>query len=148
MTGATRKHVGRAVAVRGDAHRVRLVGRIQHPLSSIRYASGERQTWGINFGRSRRRNLELSFWSGPLDNQWRVSEAGQLTQLSVPAPVDRVQVVPYALAQAQDGVSPNWDAGIDASYAITATTAIYGTLYPDLRPWRPTRSRSISRVSN
>jgi len=101
------------------------------PLSSIRYSSGERRTWGINFGRSRRRNLELSFWSGPLDNQWRVSEAGRLTQLSVPAPVDRVQVVPYALAQAQDGVSPNWDAGIDARYAITATTAIYGTLYPD-----------------
>ncbi len=101
------------------------------PLSSIRYASGDRQTWGINFGRSRRRNLELSFWSGPLDNQWRVSEAGRLTQLSVPAPVDRIQVVPYALAQAQDGVPPNWDAGIDARYAITATTAIYGTLYPD-----------------
>jgi len=101
------------------------------PLSSIRYASGERQTWGINFGRSRRRSLELSFWSGPLDNQWRVSEAGRLTQLSVPAPVDRIQVVPYALAQAQDGVSPNWDAGVDARYAITATTAIYGTLYPD-----------------
>jgi uncharacterized protein DUF5916/cellulose/xylan binding protein with CBM9 domain len=101
------------------------------PLSSIRYASGDRQTWGINFGRSRRRNLELSFWSGPLDNQWRVSEAGRLTQLSVPAPVDRIQVVPYALAQAQDGASPNWDAGIDARYAVTATTAIYGTLYPD-----------------
>ena len=77
------------------------------------------------------RNLELSFWSGPLDNQWRVSEAGRLTQLSVPAPVDRIQVVPYALAQAQDGVPPNWDAGIDARYAMTATTAIYGTLYPD-----------------
>jgi Domain of unknown function (DUF5916) len=101
------------------------------PLSSIRYASGERQTWGINFGRSRRRNLELSFWSGPLDNQWRVSEAGRLTQLSVPAPVDRIQVVPYALSRAQDGVSPEWDAGIDARYAVTATTAVYATLYPD-----------------
>jgi Domain of unknown function (DUF5916)/Carbohydrate family 9 binding domain-like len=101
------------------------------PLSSIRYAAGERQTWGINLGRSRRRTLELSFWSGPLNNQWRVSEAGRLTQLSVPAPVDRIQVVPYALTRAQDGVTPDWEAGIDARYAITATTAIYGTLYPD-----------------
>jgi Domain of unknown function (DUF5916)/Carbohydrate family 9 binding domain-like len=101
------------------------------PLSSIRYAAGERQTWGINVGRSRRRTLELSFWSGPLDNQWRVSEAGRLTQLNVPAPVDRIQVVPYALTRAQDHVSPDWEAGIDARYAITATTAIYGTLYPD-----------------
>jgi hypothetical protein len=101
------------------------------PLSSIRYAAGERQTWGINMGRSRRRTLELSFWSGPLDNQWRVSEAGRLTQLNVPAPVDRIQVVPYALTRAQDHVSPDWEAGIDARYAMTATTAIYGTLYPD-----------------
>jgi hypothetical protein len=101
------------------------------PLSSIRYTAGEHQTWGINFGRSRRRTLELSFWSGPLDNQWRVSEAGRLTQLSVPAPADRIQVVPYALTRAQDHVSPDWEAGIDARYAITATTAIYGTLYPD-----------------
>lgn len=30
------------------------------PLSSIRYAAGENRTWGINFGRSRRRTLELS----------------------------------------------------------------------------------------
>jgi hypothetical protein len=101
------------------------------PLSSITYVAGERQTWGINFGRSRRRTLELSFWSGPLDNQWRVSEAGRLTQLSVPAPVDRIQVVPYALTRAQDHVAPDWEAGIDARYAITATTAVYGTLYPD-----------------
>jgi cellulose/xylan binding protein with CBM9 domain len=43
------------------------------PLSSVRYVAGEGQTWGINFGRSRRRTLEMSFWSGPLDNQWRVS---------------------------------------------------------------------------
>ena len=43
----------------------------------------------------------------------------------------RIQVVPYALARAQDHVSPDWEAGIDARYAITATTAIYGTLYPD-----------------
>ena len=54
------------------------------PLSSIRYAAGEKRTWGINFGRSRRRTLELSFWSGPLDNQWRLSQAGRLVGLTVP----------------------------------------------------------------
>ncbi len=101
------------------------------PLSSVRYAAGQRQTWGINFGRSRRRTLEVSFWSGPLDNQWRVSEAGRLTGLSVPPPVDRVQVVPYGLSRLQDRVAPDWEAGIDARYALTPTTAVYGTLFPD-----------------
>ena len=101
------------------------------PLSSVRYAAGDHQTWGINFGRSRRRTLETSFWSGPLDNQWRVSEAGHLTSLSVPPPVDRIQVVPYGLSRLQDRVAPEWNAGIDARYALTPTTSAYGTLYPD-----------------
>jgi hypothetical protein len=101
------------------------------PLSSIRYAAGEKQTWGINFGRSRRRTLEKSFWSGPLDNQWRVSEAGRLTALNVPPPIDRIQIVPYGLTRAQDGVAPTWDGGVDARYALTPTSAVYGTLFPD-----------------
>lgn len=101
------------------------------PLSSIRYVAGERQTWGINFGRSRRRTLEVSFWSGPLDNQWRVSQAGRLSPLSVPPPLDRIQVVPYALSRLQDRVAPDWEAGIDARYALTPTTSVYGTLFPD-----------------
>jgi hypothetical protein len=101
------------------------------PLSSVRYVAGDGQTWGINFGRSRRRTLETSFWSGPLDNQWRVSGGGRLIGLNVPPPLDRLQVVPYALTRAQDHVAPEWDAGIDARYALTPTTAVYGTLYPD-----------------
>jgi len=101
------------------------------PLSSIRYAAGDNRTWGINVGRSRRRTLELSFWSGPLDNQWRVSEAGRLLGLNVPRPVDRIQAVPYGLARLQDGVAPDRQTGIDARYALTPTTAVYGTLFPD-----------------
>jgi hypothetical protein len=101
------------------------------PLSSIRYAAGENRTWGINVGRSRRRTLELSFWSGPLDTQWRVSEAGRLRGLNVPPPIDRVQVVPYGLTRLQDGAKPHREAGVDARYALTPTTAVYATLFPD-----------------
>lgn len=101
------------------------------PLSSIRYAAGDNRTWGVNFGRSRRRTLELSFWSGPLDHQWRVSQAGRLAGLTVPPPIDRLQVVPYGLARLQEGTTSDWDAGIDARYALTPTTAIYGTVFPD-----------------
>ena len=101
------------------------------PLSSIRYTAGEKRTWGINVGRSRRRTLELSFWSGPLDSQWRVSEAGRLLGLNVPPPLDRIQAVPFALTRLQDGVAPHREAGIDARYSLTPTTAVYGTLFPD-----------------
>ena len=101
------------------------------PLSSIRYVAGEKRTWGINFGRSRRRTLELSFWSGPLDSQWRVSQAGRLVELTVSPPLDRIQVVPFGLMRLEDGVAPHREAGIDGRYALTPTTAVYGTLFPD-----------------
>jgi len=101
------------------------------PLSSIRYAAGENRTWGINVGRSRRRTLELSFWSGPLDSQWRVSEAGRLVGLNVSPPLDRIQTVPFALTRLQDGVAPHREAGVDSRYALTPTTAVYATLFPD-----------------
>jgi len=101
------------------------------PLSSIRYAAGENRTWGINLGRSRRRTLELSFWDGPLNSQWRVSEAGRLLGLNVPPPIDRIQTVPYGLTRLQDGVAPHRKAGIDTRYSLTPTTAVYGTLFPD-----------------
>jgi hypothetical protein len=28
-------------------------------------------------------------------------------------------------------VAPDWEAGIDARYALTPTTSVYGTLFPD-----------------
>ncbi len=101
------------------------------PLTSIKYAAGENRRWGINFGRSRRRTLEFATWAGPLDNQARVSQAGSLVGLTVAPPARRHQIIPYGLSRVQEGASPDWQAGIDARYAVTPQTAIYGTLNPD-----------------
>ncbi|MGE5360945.1 MAG: DUF5916 domain-containing protein, partial [Bacteroidales bacterium] len=101
------------------------------PLTSIKYAAGENRRWGINFGRSRRRTLEYATWAGPLDSQMRVSQAGSLVGLTVAAPARRQQIIPYGLSRAQQGLSPDWQAGIDARYAVTPQTAVYGTVNPD-----------------
>ena len=101
------------------------------PLSSIKFKAGEDQTWGINFGRSRRRTLELSSWTGPLDAWPRVSQSGALAGLNVPPPIDRIQIVPYGLSRLQQRERPDWQAGLDVRYALTPTMAAYGTLYPD-----------------
>src|SRR5258705_9881533 len=81
------------------------------PLSSIRYASGERQSWGINFGRSRRRNLELSFWSGPLDNQWRGCGGGPRPPRRVPHPARRHHRRCFALPPGAGGQVSAGEAG-------------------------------------
>lgn len=101
------------------------------PLTSIKYAAGENRRWGINFGRSRRRTLEFSTWAGPLDNRARVSQAGSLTGLTLAAPAQRQQIIPYGLSRVQERTSPDWQAGIDARYALTPQTAVYATVNPD-----------------
>ncbi|MHC4710570.1 MAG: carbohydrate binding family 9 domain-containing protein [Planctomycetota bacterium] len=101
------------------------------PFTSIKYAAGEGRTWGVNFGRSQRRNLELSFWAGPLENQYRVSQAGIITQLDVAPPARRHQVIVYGLSQFQQDTTPDWDAGLDARYALTPSLAALATINPD-----------------
>jgi hypothetical protein len=101
------------------------------PLTSIKYASGENRRWGVNFGRSRRRTLEFSTWAGPLDSRVRISQAGTLTGLTLAAPARRQQIIPYGLSRAQQGASTDWQAGVDARYAVTPQTSVYATVNPD-----------------
>ena len=71
------------------------------PFSTLRYAQGGPQTWGVNFARNIRRNNEEAVWA-PLPRQYgltRVSLAGTLSQLRAPA--RRVfTVTPYVLGDA------------------------------------------------
>jgi hypothetical protein len=101
------------------------------PLSSLKYLAGDDVSWGINFGRSRRASLELSYWAGPLDNRFRVSQAGSVSELSVRPPAHRYQIVPYGQSVVQEGEKTDWNAGVDARYEITSTTTAFGTLNPD-----------------
>ena len=101
------------------------------PFTSIKYTAGEGVTWGVNFGRSRRRNLELSFWAGPLENQFRVSQAGIITNLDVAPPVRRHRVIVYGLSRFQQDTTTNWRAGLDARYALTPSLEAVATINPD-----------------
>ena len=101
------------------------------PFTSIKFVAGDDQTWGINFGRSRSRTLERSFWSGPLDDLARVSQAGTLESLQVSEPEQRHRLIPYGIARFQEEASTEWDIGVDMSYALTPQTSVYGTLNPD-----------------
>ena len=101
------------------------------PFTSLKYSAGDSVKWGINFGRCRRRNLETSFWAGPLDNRFRVSQAGTLIGLNVTPPQRRQQVIPYGLSRFQENQSGQLDAGIDIRYALTPKMSGYATVNPD-----------------
>ncbi len=101
------------------------------PLSSIRYGVGEDMTWGANFGRVRRRTLETSFWSGPLENLGRVSQAGTLEGLDLPRQLRRSYAIVYGLSRLQEGESPFWDAGGDLRLTPAPEWSIHATVNPD-----------------
>ncbi|HSA57131.1 MAG TPA: DUF5916 domain-containing protein [Gemmatimonadaceae bacterium] len=101
------------------------------PLASISYRPGIGQTWGVNFGRSRRRTLEQSFWAGPLDAPYRASQAGRLVGLELEPQPKRYQAIGYGLSTLQQDARSEWDAGLDLRYAITPQMAFSGTINPD-----------------
>ena len=101
------------------------------PFSSIKHAVGERLTWGLNFSRSRARTFEKSVWAWPLDDEFRVSQAGKLAGLTLKPSSEYRRVIPYVLPHVQQGTPTKWDLGLDGRYALTSTMAAYGTLYPD-----------------
>ncbi len=101
------------------------------PLSSLKYRAGEGRTWGLNLGRSLRRNLEVSFWSGPPESLYQVSAAGALGGLDLPGPRKRLELIPYGLTRAEAGAATAWEAGGDARVAVAAQTAAYLTVNPD-----------------
>ncbi|MHC4924736.1 MAG: carbohydrate binding family 9 domain-containing protein, partial [Planctomycetota bacterium] len=79
------------------------------PFAALRYEAGEDKTWGINFGRTIRRTLEISHWTGPLENPFRISQGGELRGLTLPRPVKPAEVIVYGLTRAASGQDTDWD---------------------------------------
>lgn len=107
------------------------------PFRTLRYGSGDDQTWGINFQRNIRRNNEIAYWA-PISierNLYRVSEAGTIT--GVAPPVQRnLKVTPYVLGKSsQGGDLParenDTEFGFDIKYSITSRLTLDGTYNTD-----------------
>ncbi|MDG1572910.1 DUF5916 domain-containing protein [Robiginitalea sp. M366] len=102
------------------------------PLRSLRFASGDLKTWGLNFQRNIAKNTETAFWANlPLGfDLKRISLAGQLTGLSLQNP-GNLKLIPYVLGQAvrDQSVSPTEtdtraDAGLDVKYSVTPSLTL------------------------
>ncbi len=107
------------------------------PFRTLRYGSGDDQTWGINFQRNIRRNNEITYWA-PLSierNLYRVSEAGTISGIS--PPVQRnLKVTPYVLGKSSQGgelagTENDTEFGFDVKYSITPRLTFDGTWNTD-----------------
>ena len=106
------------------------------PFSKIGYHDSA-ETWGINFARIIRNNFETSYWSGVMNQDYRVSQSGILTHLKLPARSRNFTITPYTTLRYENsdvtGHSNEWfgDAGLDASYQVTPGIGAHATINPD-----------------
>ncbi|MGC1242398.1 MAG: DUF5916 domain-containing protein [Chryseosolibacter sp.] len=102
------------------------------PLRTLRFLSGQDQTWGINFQRNIRKTNEIAYWA-PLPIQFdlkRLSLEGSLTGLNLKSPRN-LKLIPYALGRVSRDFEENPsetkfepEVGADVKYSITPSVTL------------------------
>ena len=102
------------------------------PLRSLRFSSGDSQSWGINFQRNISKTNETVFWASlPIGfDMKRLSLAGNVHGLKLKNP-GNLKVTPYVLGQLinDKSVDPSdtdtdFEAGLDVKYSLTPSLTL------------------------
>ena len=100
------------------------------PLSSLKFKN-KLDTWGVNFGRVIRSNLETSYWTGPLSNDFRISQGGKLTGLNTKGRGMQLTLFPYLSVFKTTDEKIKADGGGDIRWQISPNVSLNGTVNPD-----------------
>jgi hypothetical protein len=109
------------------------------PLKTLRYQTGDNQTWGFNLLRNIRHKNEQVYLA-PIPRGfdiYRVSLAAKMTGLNLPPRRD-IKLIPYALGSvnkdytlADDNVDKNADFGVDLKWGIRPNLTLDATYNTD-----------------
>ena len=109
------------------------------PLKTLRYQTGDNQTWGFNLVRNIRHKNEQVYLA-PIPRGfdiYRVSLAAKMSGLNLPARRD-IKLIPYALGsvnkdftRAGDNVDGNGDVGVDLKWGIRPNLTLDATYNTD-----------------
>ena len=100
-------------------------------LSCLKYEPGENRTWGLSLGRGVPRVFEHSFWTGPLEDAFRVSQFGDLSGLDLEKTEKIFQLIPHTISKIEEERHTEIEGGIDARYAFSQTVSGNLTINPD-----------------
>ncbi|HGY56978.1 MAG TPA: hypothetical protein ENK44_14820 [Caldithrix abyssi] len=107
------------------------------PFSTLKFGTGKKQVWGINFERNIRRKREQVLWQGwSRDSELeQVARAGILEGIEGVSSVTLVEIKPYGLAGTEHkpdaGNTGVYNLGGDVNYLITPTLKLNLTLNTD-----------------
>ena len=117
---------------------------IRIPLSQLRFANSERQTWGINVERFVRRKNEYSWLEMvPKNENGNASRMLELTGLDGMHPRRNLELLPYVAGRAEfiqpsragnpfnDGSRGFGAAGLDVKWGLTSNLTVSATVNPD-----------------
>jgi len=116
---------------------------VRIPFSQLRFSEQEEQVWGIQVQRRLYRKEERSLWQPfSKDESGWVSRFGELRGIQGVRPPRRVEILPYAAADAmrgeavpgdpfQDGSDNNVHAGVDGKLGVTGDLTLDFTVNPD-----------------
>jgi len=106
------------------------------PFKSLRFKPNT-DTWGVNFSRVYPANLETTYWSGTLSDDFRISQGGMLTGIRIPSSKSKLSIYPYATLRYENneftGVNRRIrpDAGGDIKWQISPNITADATINPD-----------------
>jgi hypothetical protein len=103
---------------------------IMIPLNSLKFKK-YLDTWGVNFGRIIRSNFETVYWTGPLSNDFRISQGGKVTGLNTTGRRMQFTLFPYLSVFNTTGEKIKVDGGGDIKWQITPNVSLNGTINPD-----------------
>ncbi len=101
------------------------------PFSTVKHRVGKNQTWGFQASRYLPRNLEKSFWTGPLEDYRKMDGNGALTGLDLSEGGRRLEIIPHLLTQFEEREKTSVEAGLDARYDFTPSLSGHLTINPD-----------------
>jgi len=103
---------------------------IMIPFTSLKFKKGL-DTWGVNFGRIIRSNLETSYWTGPLSNDFRISQGGKVTGIYTISRRMQLTLFPYMSVFKTTGEKIKTAGGGDVKWQVSPNVSLNGTVNPD-----------------
>ncbi len=114
------------------------IAEFEVPLKTLRFATADSPTWGINFARRIRRRNELDFWY-PVPRRWnlyRTAFAGTVGGLQEVRQGRNLKVKPFGLASsarppADSSYEGDLSVGLDVKYGVTPGLTLDATVNTD-----------------
>ncbi len=106
------------------------------PFKSLRYKSDQTQ-WQFDIRRSIRVNSEISYWSGPKKEEFKISLSGNLDNITAPNQKNDITMVPYVMNQLKvtdntlSNSKMNNQIGGDIKWKVNSNLLANATINPD-----------------